>query len=93
MPSAITDVILVEEESPLKRIWTTRSCRSRRAQENLTVLIATAAAFLLFVIAEMVGSYLSNSLALLSDAGAMVVDVLKRTIKKWIAQRGLPWKF
>ena len=76
MPSAITDVILVEEESPLKRIWTTRSCRSRRAQENLTVLIATAAAFLLFVIAEMVGSYLSNSLALLSDAGAMVVDVL-----------------
>ena len=65
-----------EEESPLRRIWTKKSWRSRRAKENLTVLIATAAAFLLFVMAEMVGSYLSNSLALLSDAGAMVVDVL-----------------
>ena len=70
------DVILVEEESPLRRIWTRRTSRSVRAKENLTVLMATAAAFLLFVIAEMVGSYLSNSLALLSDAGAMVVDVI-----------------
>lgn len=42
---------------------------------NQTVLIVTCASFTIFVIAEIVGAFASNSLSLLGDAAAMSVDV------------------
>ena len=46
-----------------------------RVQENYKILFFTAATFLVFVIAEIIGALASGSLSLLGDAGAMSVDV------------------
>lgn len=49
--------------------------RQLRSRNNLIVLVATCSAFMIFVIAELAGALISNSLALLGDAAAMFVDV------------------
>ena len=43
---------------------------------NKMILSVSAISFLLFVIAEFIGAFASNSLSLLGDAGAMSIDVL-----------------
>lgn len=43
--------------------------------DNNTILTISAISFLLFVIAEFIGAFASNSLSLLGDAGAMSIDV------------------
>ena len=42
---------------------------------NLRVLKITALSFFLFVVAEVIGAFISNSLSLLGDASAMSMDV------------------
>ena len=46
-----------------------------RSRKNQEILIFTCTAFFLFAMAEVVGAYISNSLSLLGDAGAMSIDV------------------
>ena len=46
-----------------------------RSRKNQEILIFTCTAFFLFAMAEVVGAYVSNSLSLLGDAGAMSIDV------------------
>ena len=43
---------------------------------NISVLTVTTVLFLVFVVSEIAGAVLGNSLSLLSDAGAMLSDVI-----------------
>lgn len=44
--------------------------------DNNVILTVSSISFLLFVTAEFIGAFASNSLSLLGDAGAMSIDVL-----------------
>jgi Co/Zn/Cd efflux system component len=48
---------------------------SSKEYDNHVVLGVTCLCFGLFAVAEMIGAIASNSLSLLGDAGAMLVDV------------------
>ena len=58
----------------------------RNAFANLRVLKITAISFFLFVVAEVVGAVLSNSLSLLGDASAMSLDVSTYVISIFVEE-------
>lgn len=55
--------------------------KDSRHIKNQRILIFTTTLFFLFVIAEIIGAFLSGSLSLLGDAGAMSVDVFTVRLK------------
>jgi Co/Zn/Cd efflux system component len=50
--------------------------KKERLKQNTKILLITTIAFTLFVIAEIIGALVSNSISLLGDAMAMSVDVV-----------------
>ena len=58
----------------------------QNAFANLRVLKITALSFFLFVVAEVVGAFVSNSLSLLGDASAMSMDVSTYVISIFVGK-------
>lgn len=48
---------------------------AKKEYDNHVVLAVTCVCFGLFAVSELIGALVSNSLSLLGDAGAMLVDV------------------
>jgi len=75
--SLLEQSLLGGEDVPKKSEWTEDNLSNER------IVWITAAMFFVFVVAEIIGAFASNSLFLLGDAAAMSVDVVSYGCSIW----------
>lgn len=67
---------LMEAELNEKGVAGEKEKNLEKVRQNTKILVVTAVAFTIFVIAEIIGALVSNSISLLGDAFAMSIDVI-----------------